>query len=153
MREILFRGKRTDNGEWVEGCFIKDGKPDERKYFIQTLPTFEKPLGDIYEVDSKTIGQFTGLCDKNGKKIFEGNIVKYTRTDMYAPTKSFNGEDLVSKHLIYWNEEKCCFYQEHYTKKRCIGGGSINFIDERAKDNIIEVIGNIHDNPELLEEK
>lgn len=147
MREIEFRGK--DDGKWFHGSLYWDYF--NNRYEIR----FHDELCD-YDTgiipDHDTIGQYTGLKDKNGTKIFEGDIVQLTRTKMHAPTASFNGQDIVSKHLIYWNEERHAFYQKHYTEERCIGGGSIDFEDVRAEENIIEVIGNIHDNPELLKE-
>lgn len=147
MREIEFRGKH--DGKWFYGSLYWDYF--NTRYEIK----FHDDLCD-YDTgiipDHDTIGQYTGLKDKNGTKIFEGDIVQLTRTKMRAPTASFNGQDIVSKHLIYWDEERHAFHQKHYTEERCIGGGSIDFEDVRAEENIIEVIGNIHDNPELLKE-
>lgn len=80
MREILFRGKRTDNGEWVKGFYvcvldthyIMTGKFDSLTNGIIN--------SEAYKVDPDTIGQFTGLTDENGVKIFEGDIVRYGDT-------------------------------------------------------------------------
>lgn len=70
MREILFRGKRVDNGEWVYGFLVKMWG----LYHIID----QNDENSAYMIKPETVGQFTGLCDKNGKKIFEGDIVKVT---------------------------------------------------------------------------
>lgn len=130
MREILFRGKRIDNGEWVYGSFCMDAREQFNGLcgvdgFIRL---YDKTKGKMqtYEVDRETVGQYTGLKDKNGKKIFEGDIVKR----------------LGDKCVVKWTEEDAKF----------IIIGSMTKLDFSlcfAKN--LEVIGNIHDNPELLE--
>lgn len=122
MREIIFRGKRIDNGEWVYGCYVfQNGK-----HII-----FDKNTTWHYYIDESTVGQYTGLTDRNGKKIFEGDIVKHYHDRKFPES--------YSKGAIFWNEE-------YLRWKRT----SENFDCCLANDCVYEVIGNIHDNPELL---
>lgn len=122
MREILFRGKRIDNGEWIYGDLIQDGKG----YVGMWEQT---PLSHNYKIDPSTVGQYTGLTDKNGKKIFEGDIV----------TGFFNHEKIVG--YIFYGSDASFFIQ----RDGLLGIGLNNASDW------LEVIGNIHDNSELLE--
>ena len=155
MREILFRGKRIDNGEWVEGDFL--------------APVFEGiswilPRGEREEVkvDPSTVGQYTGLCDKNGKKIFEGDVVKQTfeKTvavatidpwceDEYA---DLYGED-VGVVMILPSKGACI---KNPVIHRAVNGdttqdGEVVKMYKNICQGRCEVIGTIHDNPELLE--
>lgn len=128
MREILFRGKRTGSREWIEGFVVS--------HSMETMCLFvEKKSRETWYVNDDTVGQYTGLTDKNGKKIFEGDIVKYTDKDQDKST-----------HKVFWSDTRLAFYA-CYTRYPELYGYASNF----NKDDI-EVIGNIHDNPELLKE-
>ena len=126
MREILFRGKRMDNGEWVEGDICHH---DGVVSYIGQHPADGSMV--CYDLDPSTVGQFTGLRDKNGKRIFEGDVVlKRTYHGKKAFPVEFGGG------MFY-----CGF-----------GGGSSTATHRYTlEDKQIEIIGNIHDNPELLE--
>ena len=150
MREILFRGKRVDNGKWVYGGYYTDGKkhfiittvkhmPDTRDWdtveYYEKNPTY---LPDFKEVIPETVGQYTGLTDKNGKKIFEGDIIAY----------QFFGEEHIDGVVKYgaFNCSCCDGVFGWY-----LDGGDIR--RQEAEGECVSgnyVIGNIHDNPELL---
>lgn len=130
MTEILFRGKRLDNGEWVEGnLFVSD--TDGGTYILagSRIVTIE------WEVDPSTVGQYTGLKDKNGKRIFEGDVLKRYYDDLYA-------DDAVIEHVVWFNNGWCANDVTNMTYEAY----SI------FKDDVLpyaEIIGNIHDNPEM----
>ena len=137
MREILFRGKEKDSGKWVYGwlghfhCHNPQEKTIKSIYFTEITEDHNSKMNII--VDYKTVGQYTGLTDKNGTKIFEGDIIQYYGT---YPLEVFTEEGHTK---IRWFDS--------VTKSKCselFFGGN----DEAYGE--FEVIGNIHDNPELL---
>lgn len=132
MREILFRGKRVDNGEWIEGFFAKSGD----KTFILIDSDIAFGYVTMKEVLPETIGQYTGLTDKNGKKIFEGDIVELTYYTLPEERK-------VMAEVAYEEESAAFVLYSFGTENKGICG-------EICNTN--KVIGNIHDNPEMLED-
>lgn len=135
MREILFRGKRLDNGAWVYGCFnhIPCGRFRNDEYCIQTIKGNGR-IGRLYDVDPDTVGQYTGLTDKNGKNIFDGDIVQ-------MPFWRSKKSGLFMKGIVEFHNAAFSVLWEHTE----YGRNFLGYIDD------LEVIGNIHDNPELLE--
>lgn len=149
MREILFKAKRIDNGEWIEGSLI-DLDIDSGYCYI--VPPYKKasilPINFLITdrmklVDSKTLCQFTGLCNKNGNKIWENDIIKYHFGEIYAPIKygyyqnCFDSEK--AEHLgfyIDWTGDKCLRKDLGYW---------IGMVYAMP-------VGNIFDNKELLQE-
>ena len=136
MKEILFRGKLKRDGEWVEGYYLK--KEENKHYMVDKQePFYSTPY--FYEVIPETVGQYTGLTDKNGKKIFEGDVVKkhsYIDYDNYANSEEYIG--VVAFSDCAWTIE---------TKK--ISHPIIIAISYTDDVKHFEIIGNIHDNPEL----
>ena len=145
MREILFRGKRVDNNEWVYGVPSKDNR--EETVIINNVFECEeyncRGANCLY-VDENTVGQFTGLT-ANGKKIFEGDIV----VSRYPNGKVCSVGDIQFDCGVFGAE------WTHHKKYRTMVGGFGQLHNLRRLDDdfieLIEVIGNIHDNPELLE--
>ncbi len=131
-REILFRGKRIDNGAWVEGYVIvyPSGKTEVHKKCTQPPDILL-----VCETDPETVCQYTGLTDKNGRKIFEGDIAKVQHTD--------GEEDYVEMAEVSWDDKNACFSPWDW-QYQCDG------CDLYCEIQSIEVIGNIFDNPELL---
>lgn len=132
MREILFRGKRVDNGEWVYSSFIMQDQ--EHKVLSAEAELFD---GEKWRaVIPETVGQYIGLTDKNGKKVFEGDIIK--------------DKEVRRIYMIGYNEDlmKYAFLYYHKELKNIYCGGFVSKSDGKS----IEVIGNIYDNKELLYE-
>lgn len=122
MREILFKAKRLDNGEWVEGYYIGPiGLLD-----VHEICDIHDITGPRVEVDPSTVSQYTGLTDKNGKKIFEGDVVR-RETDYYGKHKVYD------EPVVWEDDIEKGFLGEPYTSGYCIHGGNW------------EVIGSIHD--------
>lgn len=138
MREIIFRGKRRDNDEWVCG--------DLFSLFERPCIKFGKTDKELVEVRSETVGQFTGLLDKNGNKIFEGDILSgcpcwWDEKDILGIVEYGNGTF----------DSGCYVYTGFYY--RCIYTNDIdgtNLYQEFIDESHIEVIGNIYDNAEML---
>lgn len=143
MREILFRGKRIDNGEWVEGVYYKQteyyGTYCEKYFIITSTESLEHDqVLEYYEVIPETVGQYTGLTDKNGKRIFEGDVVAQNWYDFDEPADDSFGE-------VVFSVGDCSFSVLDYNKNAIMSmGQGLSYHWE------IEIVGNIHDNPELL---
>lgn len=137
-REILFRGKRIDDEEWIYGMPARqpDGCLCEIEHLNYDRLTNGVPSIEYFEVDPKTVCQYTGFVDKYGNKIFEGDIVAYT--DMTYAENGYVEMGCVGE--VVWDEEELCF---HVTER--LSAESWEVLQE------CYVIGNIFDNPELLE--
>ena len=146
-REIAFRGKSKSTGEWVDGYYVGDNTIiayNEVVYDMGFIDT--SPCHDCYP---GSIGQFTGLYDKNGKEIYEGDIL---RGDEYP----FNCDGVDNYFAeIVWADNVCGFYRlTHKNPNSTVRGISHGNWEQLDEDDIksFEVIGNIHDNPELLKD-
>ena len=130
MMEILFRGKRTINGDWVYGDFVHG---NERKSLRDSIFVYDSETQSFndYEINPSTLGQYTGLTDKNGKRIFEGDIIRKTNKGRYPEIFTAN------------------IYTKFPAKEEVHYGPCERFTESCE----YEIIGNIHDNPELLKGK
>lgn len=142
MREILFRGKRKHNGEWVNSkSIIRFINPDNKVFIagagtiIQVTATIDGDILNLedtifYEVDPKTLGQYTGLTDKNGTKIFEGDIIQNTANGNFG--------------IVRWYDEHAAFVIQGINDNKTYW----LFDNDFSK---VRIVGNIFDTPELLE--
>ena len=139
MREILFKAKSIQTGEWIEGIPIKTHLGlfisfEENPHYCSQYGYME--IDDILMVDEKTLCQFTGLCDKNGNKIWENDILM-AHLDEYYP------ED-VTYETVEWGVAGCVGYETGSTDRE--------YLDEFDTEHF-EVVGNILDNKELLQDE
>ena len=143
MREILFKAKRLDNGEWVEGYYVeRDNKswiyPAGNQVISKSLARELRPfhsakstqriMKEVFPVDPSTVCQYTGLTDKNGKKIFEGDVVRLV----------YDGEEYIF--VVIWDQDELDFKATN--GKQNYGPGGFQYLpccDE------IEIVGSIHD--------
>lgn len=139
MREILFRGKRKDNGEWEYGDLWCN--PYGKRVVCIVSPINDQGTTGGNEVDPETVCQFTGLYDKNGKKIFEGDIVMFSRNrnlPNFTPVPE----------VIRYHYGDCAFQRFPYNKSLTKGKSGRLLQPDMMSD--CEVIGNIYDNPEMI---
>ena len=124
MREILFRGKREDNGEWVYGYYLQERACSVIQHIIVDKN------GEYYRINPKTRGEYTGLNDINDKKIFEGDIVNWG-CGMYVTIK----------------------YVKEYVRFAGVDGNSVFPLEDTERRKRVEIIGNIHENSASLNKK
>ena len=143
MREILFRGKQTDNGEWIEGAYspfhLNFGEREEKPHII--IISDDEDIDGLWcEVIPETVGQYTGLTDKNGVRIFEGDILKSTIKIIDCDDEEFSISpyDREDIGIVEWRKDGFMIAHKSGTWARSFYGCE-NY-----------VIGNIHDNPDIL---
>lgn len=137
MREILFRGKQKDNNKWIEGFFLTSPEFNENGIGVITTPDFANRKANY--VTLNTVGQYTGIPDRKGNKIFEGDIIKFAEW---------------SKGEMCWigaiSFENTMFQIKGNPNKECDAPFVMQL--SRIPSERIEIIGNIFDNPELIKE-
>ena len=131
MREILFRGKRQDNGAWETGSLVivRMGCHDAQYYIADKMTGYHTP------VDPSTVGQYTGKTDKDKNRVFDGDIIRM-----------FNAKPPFDVGIVQWDDHDQCYVVRSTWSERC----HLTDFGNLGRPEYFEIIGNIHDNPELL---
>lgn len=154
MREILFRGKRIDNGEWVYGYYCGPVGIDASNEICD----INDLTGSRLDVDPDTVGQYTGLTDKKGRKIFEGDVIRHAeRCDYNCWEESLEHPEAYDDEeydpdfrysVVKWfGENEYPAFDIDPSDFECNGLSGLLADD----DFVFEIIGNIHDNPDMVE--
>lgn len=173
MRKILFRGKRKDKGEWVEGFYVERDNaswiyPAGNQMISRSLArelrpmhsakSTQKIMREVFPVDPATVGQYTGLQDKNGKRIFEGDVFKFPDEVFESFETScgteYNSWDIENYGVVAFCEFSGRFdFVQYRFNQSSVDADLHENHDMEFHDFVceLEVIGNIHDNPELMD--
>ena len=147
MRPIKFRGKCCHSDAWAYGNLVDYGEDEYPE--IQGFDVFREN-DDVWKepiVERDTIGQFTGLYDKNGEEVYEGDILLWKRKNVHIEGCPLR--DFADRCEIFYDDDVCALrFRCKLDCGSCIG--LLDFSDDRADESYIEIIGNIHDNPELM---
>ena len=146
MREIKFRGKRVDNGEWIYGYY--HCLTNSNTHCID-VPMADFDNSILWHVKAKTVGQYTGLKDKDGREIFEGDIVTHNGVNLTAKMNNKVIIEFIDGAFCLKATGQTVLCDSAITIRDCMFEAR-NYINDELK---LEIIGNVHDNPELLEER
>ena len=145
MRDILFRGKTKAHNKWVYGWYCGKILNHDMSSTEESSQIIDDKTLYWHTCEPETCGQFTGLTDKNGKKIFDGDVVKFTDSPF--------GYSYIG--VVCFNEGSFCIKYEYWKKEKFHRIGQTDKWQDMGASGIVtyqyEILGNIHDNPELLE--
>ena len=145
IRNIIFRGKRVDNGEWCYGVPLVEGW--SKTTYIASYEYSSLAFVQQIEVDTETLGQFTGLTDKNGKRIFEGDIVRVKGKETEENWQDYdeNGEVIFENGAFLIKVANIFNGKKYFSEVHCRYMTTADWVER-------EVIGNVFENKELLGE-
>lgn len=139
MRQIKFRGKDIETGEWIYGSLVQPiGK--NPSIYVQDVKTEGVASFFVYDVEESTVGQFTGLLDRNGNEIYEGDIIVF-----YTQDEDFS-DAVLHKGVVEWSDGSTIINIDYFNN---ICGLYYPIYCAKSFDGC-EVLGNIHDNPDIL---
>ena len=149
LKRASYRGKDIKTGEWREGSLITVCNGETLKRYPCIVISYNHDTFDWHEVDLSTVGQFTGLCDKNGKEIFEGDVIFNSNRTLITMKEDPRTYVVQFQEGKYSEEGNWLQNKPSFIFKK-IQLGNMKFMELIFSQQQIEIIGNIHDNQELL---